>query len=352
MRHIAIITEAGYSPGNRQRAWFDDAGLAKALNRLGHKTDVLAWTRKAHDWRRYDALFVSTTWDACDRPQAFLDWLESAEADGHKRLINAREVLIDGFLKYRYMTKLEQRFRKDVQKPKGFITPSKFVLSSQNPDEGLEPLSDRKLADILAELGQTDPWLKADIVLKPGISADGKDTFLYKRYSHDLLLAATARNAVLDAEEAEKVFQRLARNSRRGGVIVQPYMRGVERGEYSLTYFENSFSHAVHKPAGFKQTDSQKRKMVEAADLPEHMLEFADYSVKQFRELYGAENVTRLRVDLFDEEGVPVLCELEAVEPNTNISVVARDRGAAHANSVFKAYAAAIDKRVRALSAL
>ena len=353
MCNIVIVTETTYAPLNAQQAWFDDEGLAQALNRLGHSSSILAWTDKTQNWQQFDAIFVSTTWDACETPQAFLDWLEHTESDGVKRLINSRAVIEDGFVKYRYMTKLE-RLLSNRQTPPGFITPSRFLLDAEHPDEGLEPFKNCSLEDLLGSI-QDDLWAGADIVLKPCISADGKDTFLCERGSRDPLRSQDSQHRqdanIIVAEEAEKTFQRLARNHERGGVIVQPYMRGVERGEYSLTFFEDRFSHAVRKPAGFKNSDSQRRVAVGAADLPPNLLEFATHTVNIMRNLYGSENITRVRVDLFDEAGVPVLCEFEMVEPNTNIGVVARDRGDDDADAIFRNYAAAISNRAQKLSA-
>ena len=344
---IAIVTEAAYA-GDR-RAWFDDAGLAEALSRLGHRCSIVAWTNKDLDWQAYDAVYVSTTWNACDTPRAFLAWLKRTEADGRKRLINSREVLEDGFRKYRYLSVLEELCSEDPAL-KGFITPSRFLLDTECPDEGLESLQGRSLAQLLHPLDQDERWGSADIILKPCISADGKDTFVYERQARAFPTQERAP-FVLGAAEAEETFQRLAADSERGGVIVQPYMRGVERGEYSLVFFEDRFSHAVRKPPGFK-AGTGRRTAAKADELPEHTLAFASDILGRFRRFYGAETITRSRVDLFVQEGLPVLCELEVVEPNTNLGVVARDWGQARTETLFRSYAAAVSKRARGLSAL
>jgi hypothetical protein len=76
--------------------------------------------------------------------------------------------------------------------------------------------------------------------------------------------------------QAEAVFQRLAADPKRGGVLVQPYMPGVETDEYWLTFLGGSCTHAVRKPPLFKGDGSTRRRAVDLPDLQPRLLAFAE----------------------------------------------------------------------------
>jgi hypothetical protein len=54
------------------------------------------------------------------------------------------------------------------------------------------------------------------------------------------------------------------------------------------------------------------------------MLAFAEGLVGWMEERFGPGAISRARVDLFAQDQGPVLCELECVDPNTNLRLLGR----------------------------
>lgn len=132
--------------------------------------------------------------------------------------------------------------------------------------------------------------------------------------------------------------------------MLQPYVRGVEAGEHSLTFIGRKCTHAVRKPKLFKGDGSSRRELVALAELPAGMLAFAEGLVGWMDEQFGVGSLSRARVDLFDQDGGPILCELECVDPNTNLRLVAQ-RDAEAVGLIGQAYAQVIAARAEALGA-
>ena len=346
MSAIAIAAESDYTPAGRFGAWYDDENLKAALEARGHRVTVIDWRDSAADLTSFDAVFVSTTWNGCDAPEAFQAWLDRCEADGRPRLINPRRVIDDGFFKYRYLSILTDMFGQEpVPGRSAYVTPSAFFISGDPPDPRVSDLAGRSLADVLAELDRNEQWSRSDIVIKPVISADGKDTFVFNRTGREIRIDDDKRDrfVVGDIDRADEWFRRIAADRDRRGAIVQTYMEGVEQGEYSLTFFNGRCSHAIRKPPLFMGDGSVRRIAVPLGDLPPEIRHFGRRVVEGMIDHYGPGMLVRCRVDLFHQNGLPVLCEFESVDPNTNIKVIADQLGQAEAEAVFDNYAAAIE---------
>ncbi|MGD1861433.1 MAG: RimK family alpha-L-glutamate ligase [Leptolyngbyaceae cyanobacterium] len=353
MFRIAIAAEHDYTDNGRFGPWYDDRRLQSALQARGHQVEIIDWEDTELDVLSFDSIFVSSTWNACDYPQQYISWLNNCESDNQQRLINAKAVIAAGFTKYRYWGILEQILaRNPAFQELGRLTPSRFYQDANSPEDGVvQPLAGRKLSDILAELDQNPLWNRANIVIKPVISADGKDTFVYNRFGREIPIDEDKRaQFVLDhADEANAIFHRLATDLNRKGVLLQTYMSGVEEGEYSLIMLDQKCTHAIQKPKLFKGDSSSRRRFMPLDQLPDKMLRFAENIVEQLDNEFGSGSVSRARVDLFFQQGTPVLCELECVEPNTNIRIVA-NHNEEMANQILQTYVEVIEKRTAALS--
>ncbi|NTV63531.1 MAG: hypothetical protein HGA65_08355, partial [Oscillochloris sp.] len=345
---IAIAAEATYTAAGCAGPWPDDQELKAALEARGHRVTIISWEDPTIDLLQFDTIFVSTTWNASAHPAAFSAWLDACASDGRRRLINDYAVLAIGAAKSGYWGLLEAALRqRPALQALGQLTPSRFYSTGESPNPAVEMLAGRGLATILAELAQDAQWADTDLVLKPALSADGHGTFVYNRSGRAIPIDDDKRTqfVVTELAQAEVIFQRLAADVARGGVILQPYMRGVEAGEYSLTFFGPTCVHAVRKPPLFKGDQSQRRQVLNCDQLPTRMRTFAEGVINCMHTHFGAGAISRSRVDLFYQDGVPILCEWECVAPNTNISLVAQQRGAEEAWAIFATYADVIEQR-------
>lgn len=347
MFRIAIAAEREYTNGGSNGPWYDDQRIQAALMDRGHQVEIIDWEDRRIDPCRFDSIFVSSTWNAWVDPQRYINWLDECEKDNQKRLINDLDVIKAGFVKSRYWKILEQLLESNPDVLGfGSLTPSHFYKNfDSSPDSGEE------LSNILAELDRDSMWSQANIVIKPTISADGTDTFVYNRFKREIPIDEEKHaQFVLDSTvEANAIFHRLATNVQREGVILQPYMQGVEKGEFSLTILNRKCTHAIQKPGRFRGDNSRERRFIPLDQLPGHMLCFAERMVGLLDDHFGIGSVSRARVDMFVQDDMPVLSELECVEPNTNIGIVAAHNERI-ANDIVQTYANVIETRTAALN--
>jgi hypothetical protein len=352
--HIAIATKTEHATAGG--FWLDDAWLKSELERRGHQVDIIDWHDDTIELTDYHAIFVSSTWDIPDHPAAFEGWLDRCEADGNIRLINASHMLRRGIRKYDYLGDLIEWFGEVISKG-GSVVPTRFYVTqaSQHQVRNLEVITGKTFADLLVELDRDPLWSGKSIVVKPVTSADGKNTFLYDRTTTGRILTYYPHDVLRHLEEAQAKFAAILNNPTSNGVILQPYMDGVTEGEYSLTFFGLTLSHAVQKPPGFKADRSLDRRYIERDHLPQGMVDFARQVILEFERRYGASSLTRTRVDLFvgtsnDSDRCPIVSEVEFVELNTNIRIVNRDKGESEREKVVGLFADAIEQRIDELS--
>lgn len=334
---IAIATDSSYAAP--LEPWIDDSMLRKELEELGARVNILDWQNKAVDWHTFDAIFVSSTWNIPAFPQAFLSWLNHCSEE-RKRLINDQQVLIDNVVKSRYLSYLAEKFG-DTMNSKAAVTPSAYFAITANEQDATQAIGDQTLEEILMRLDgdESGNWKQQDIILKPIVSADGKDTFVYARTGRSLK-AKDPGFILQDASEANQRMKNMLLDADRG-IILQPYIQGVEQGEYSLVFLGDRFSHAIQKPGGFRQDSETARIAKSAEELPEGMIAFGEQLIRHMEARYGAGALTRTRVDLLLSGHGFLVCELECTEPNTNIQRLPSPQK----EQAFKAYARAVYER-------
>jgi hypothetical protein len=276
---IAIATSAA---AQMTPQFDDDERLAGVLRARGVDARLARWDSE-EDWRRFDVVVVRSTWDYTERLEQFLEWAESVG----DRLRNAPEVL-------RWNS--DKRYLADLEASGLAVVPTVF-----------------------AEPGDPTPTLEGEVVVKPTVSAGGRDTGRFGPAAY---------------EEARAMLERLSGEGRTA--MVQPYFGAVdERGETALVFIAGRLAHALRKRAVLRPDEVAPVRddalgAAEAMYDPELVTpgestaaerELAgrviDYVTVRFgaAPLYG-------RVDLVPgPTGDPILIELELVEPNLYLSI-------------------------------
>jgi glutathione synthase/RimK-type ligase-like ATP-grasp enzyme len=237
-------------------------GLTAALERLGIRSRVLAWTDPAVG-AGADLVVVRTPWDYIDRCDEFLAVCRGARVP----VLNAPDVLAWNSHK-RYLVELA---RAGVP-----VVPTRLVQAGE--DAALTPDEH-----------------SAALVVKPAVSSGSRGAERYEPGDP----AAPAHLAALVAQ---------------GDALVQPYVESVaDRGERSLIFLGGEFSHAVDKVP--VRGDYRVQEMyggryrvhsptaAESA-VAEHALAAAD-----------ARALLYARVDLVEGPEGPQVMELELIEP-------------------------------------
>jgi hypothetical protein len=298
-----------------RRELLDDIILKKAFETMADakaiEVEIIDWRNAAINFLNYDAIVVTSTWDLHLYPEEFTLWLDRCEADGKKRLINDSEILKLGIKKHAYLQLLLEHFNQQHLEM-GSVIPTIFVGTDEKQN------TDEKFSTLLKRLITLNPevW-SGNVVIKPNTSADGDNTFVLTH--EEALVKKDPKNYRL-FKDADKMFGEMLKIKKYNGLMIQPFMKAVEQyGEYQLVFFNQQCHHATVKPAGFKNSSPLGRIPIDLKALPKNMLVFAENIMKFLNSKYPR-RITRARVDLFAGEKGPIVCEVEMVEPNTNIN--------------------------------
>jgi glutathione synthase/RimK-type ligase-like ATP-grasp enzyme len=291
---VALVTCAGLPDLDP-----DDRLLLEPLRAAGVAVDGVVWDDPTTDWSAYDLAVLRSTWDYAPRRAEFLDWAGSVPA-----LANPADVVA---------WNTDKRYLRDLAGTGVPVVETAFV----------EP----ERAASWAVWG-------GEVVVKPAVGAGSLDTGRYRADDAD-------ERALLDAHVG-----RLVDAGRT--VMIQPYLGAVDTaGETALLFVAGpgglAYSHAARKgpmltgPAAaveglYKEEEITAR---EPSDAERAVAERALAAVPG-----GTDRLLYARVDLIpDDDGHPVLLELELTEPSMFLG---------YATGAAERFAAAIASRAGA----
>lgn len=267
----------------------DDRPLHEALVRRGVEAARPAWDDPAVDWGAFDACLIRTTWDYCEKRDAFVEWAERAAA--LTRLFNPAPVV-------RWNT--DKRYLRDLETRDVPLVPTAWLEQGDHVD----------LEALLADRG----WERGFV--KPAIGSTARETLRF----------------AADAEGIAAASRHLSRLLRRESAMLQPYLASVEReGELSAIFIDGEMTHAVRKTpvAGdyrvqddFGASDAPVALTPQEQAMANRIAAVADSQAAALRSRDPAANnsggrLLYARVDLLrDDEGHLRLSELELVEPS------------------------------------
>jgi glutathione synthase/RimK-type ligase-like ATP-grasp enzyme len=274
----------------------EDAPLLAALADRGATAEAAVWDDPDVDWSLFDLVVIRSTWDYAQRRGKFLGW--ASRVGSVSRLVNPYAVVRWNSDKH-YLRELESAGVRIV--PTLWLEPERHLSS--------RALHTRFPAD-------------GEFVIKPAVSAGSLDTGRYTA------IDATSRG------QAIAHARRLLEADRT--VMVQRYLTSVDTvGERAHVFIAGEYSHSVLKGAMLDGPDVgvegvYKEERMSPAEASAEEIEVSRKVIDVARQLltFGVEGSVDedpflyARVDLVsDDEGRPVLMELEMVEPSLFVSL-------------------------------
>jgi len=271
MARIAFATCAKLADG-----FLDDHEAARLLG-----ADFVVWNDPAVDWSQYDHVVIRSAWDYTIQRDEFVAWVRSLG----DRVSNQPDLIAFNSDKA-YLGAL------------GVPTvPTTYVVPG---------------ADV--------PPLRGEVVVKPTVSAGGRDTGRFDPDHHD---------------EARELIARITGEGR--VAMVQPYVEGVDaRGETAVVFLGGELSHVLHKKPVLRTQGTQPLldpddpsseaavmhddDLVTAAEAGPEFLDLAHAAVAELSGRFGTP--LYVRVDMVPGPTGPVVMELEAVEPCLYLDLV------------------------------
>jgi hypothetical protein len=270
---IAIATCAALPPG-----FDDDRRLIQALAARGVHAVHAVWDDPAVRWDEFDLVIIRSTWDYPRKHAAFISWADALDG----RLENPARVV-------RWNT--DKHHLADLAAAGVRTVPTRYV-----------------------EPGESPPPLEGEIVVKPTISGGGRLTGRFGPGTHD---------------EARRLIARHHAEGRAS--MLQPYLAAVDtRGETALVFIAGTFSHAARKRAVLRPDETAPMRddeiggaevmygsdIVSPGTATEAEIAVGRQAVRFLGDRFGVRPLYA-RVDVVaDDDGAPVILELEAVEPN------------------------------------
>jgi glutathione synthase/RimK-type ligase-like ATP-grasp enzyme len=256
----------------------DDLRIVEALAERGAEAACVAWDDPEAGWGSYAAVVIRSTWDYARRRDQFVRWCDSVGAGLHNSAPLVR-------------WNSDKRYLGDLAAAGIAVVETVFV----GPGDPL-------------------PELAGEVVVKPNVSAGGRDSGRFGPAAHEL---------AVELIESIRASGRIA--------MVQPYQRTVDsRGETAVLCIDGEPVHTLRKRAVLRP-DEVAPVRDDALGAAEVMYdpglvvpgEADDQELELAREIVA--EVTRrfdylplyARVDMIrDADGEPLLLELEAIEPN------------------------------------
>jgi glutathione synthase/RimK-type ligase-like ATP-grasp enzyme len=250
--------------------------LESALRNAGADVTIAEWDRP-HDWSRFDIALLRSTWDYPLRLVEFLDWAEA---------VSRKTKLLNPLPLVKWSS--DKHYLSDLAAKQVPTVLTRFVEPGQSPE--------RRIAELLSQPAVDE------LVVKPAVGAGSRDA---QRFGRE------------ETPEAARHAQRMLAEQR--SVLLQPYLSRVdEHGETALIYFEGEFSHAIRKGPLLKRKEGPTTELFAKEAITARVPDAAELRVGA-RALQAVPFETPLyaRVDLIrDQQGEPVVLELELIEPS------------------------------------
>jgi glutathione synthase/RimK-type ligase-like ATP-grasp enzyme len=243
----------------------DEDLLLAALQDAGLEPTLAAWDDPNVHWSDYRLAVLRSAWNYIDHLEAFLDW--AVRAGTETTLFNPVEVV---------QWNTHKGYLRTLAKQGVPVVPTAWLGVGEELD----------LPDLMADRG----W--HDVVAKPVV---GAWSFMTDRITNP------------NTPEAREFWARLCQDRE---VMVQPYLRSVEEyGERSLIWIDGELTHAIRKSPRLGDADETVSDALPIAHVERELAEAVIADIPH--ELLYA------RIDLIrDDDGQPLLAELELVEPS------------------------------------
>ncbi|HNI45076.1 MAG TPA: hypothetical protein PK230_10305 [Chitinophagales bacterium] len=266
MKKIALLTCEAVPELVDFKNAYDDRPLIDLLRYDGVVAEPAIWSDANIYWEQYDAVIIRSPWDYMYRFADFSAWLQQLSIP----IFNSPDVVRYNIHKF-YLRDFEQQ---------GIpIVPTVFI--------------DKNTVCSLAQIAEKKEW--SELIVKPAISGGAYHT--YRIAAHEVGNYQPLIDGLLLEHD----------------LLVQSFLPEImEKGEYSLIFFNQQYSHTVQKIAqkGDFRVQPKFGGSIKNAEPSETLLSVAQNIIDQQGDLLYA------RVDIVETEQTPLLMELELIEPH------------------------------------
>jgi glutathione synthase/RimK-type ligase-like ATP-grasp enzyme len=239
------------------------------LAKLGWETQDLCWRDKDADYSQFDVVIVRSTWDYQAHVEEFMQTLQ--HIDNTCRLENSLALM---------QWNVSKAYLKDLESKAVSILPTLW----------LDSFDSEQIEAAFAHFNTHE------IIIKPLVSANAD--FTYRLTHADFLAQAQSIQADLQNRE----------------IMIQAFEKTIlDKGEYSLFYFNGEYSHSINKlPAsGDFRVQEEHGGQLLSIEPTQAMLTLAEQTL-----LALPEDALYARIDMLNTPQGLAIIEVELIEPS------------------------------------
>lgn len=255
----------------------EDLLLKQELIENNVSAEIISWEDKSIDYSKFDCLILRSAWGYQNKYLEFKEWLQMIKSK-NILLLNNPDIIIE-----------------NIQKNKQFN-----ILRKNNI-----PLIDTNFVytkeDLLEKINSYPLT-----VVKPIISGSGQNTYLIRKENlTNLKNILNELNNILTQSD--------------NGIMIQPYINGIENGEYACIFIDGINTHNMLRYPGIF---SEKKKPIYLSNIPYCVKKVAN-DVSKLEKFLG---YLYMRVDIVLQDGKPKIMEVELAEPDLLFKYIENDR--------------------------
>ncbi len=267
-KKIAIVSTDEYLGKQKE-----DVYLKCMFERSKIKAEIISWKDQNIDFKQYDALIIKSIWGFHHYKKEFENWLNMI-IKNHISLFNTANIIKENMDKEKQFKLLDKYNIKHIETT--FTEPKniKEIIKKQKHSR---------------------------IVIKPTMSESGNDTYL---------LGGKSKKNSKTIDEIETLLQNVTSR-----IMIQPYIKEIENGEYSLVFINGQLKNAVLRyPSIFTQTNTIT--YLEQIDPKLSSLAHQIRNIKEYQ------NHLYMRIDAVKIKDEYQIMEIELIDPDLYLTFI------------------------------
>lgn len=268
----------------------EDFFLKDALNKAGINAKIMPWEELNN--LNNETILIKSTWGFHRKISTWNDWLKYLE-ENNINTLNPLNIIKDNYDKEKQFSILDKNNIKHID-----------TLFIENDQE-----SETKIL----------PFLKKykTIVLKPAISESGYHTY-----------------KVSTKEELKELLPKF-KNTK---ILVQPYIKDIDKGEYSLVYIADKLVNVVLKYNDIFM-DRNSVQYIEEGKIPKELLSLGTKIIK----VPNYKGYLFMRIDIVKNGSDYEIMEVELLDPNLYLNYIPDKE---QKRKTYKYFAESIKRRI------
>lgn len=268
----------------------EDFFLKDALNKEDLNAKVMPWEDLNN--LKDETVIIKSTWGFHKKLNTWNTWLDYLEKN-KINVLNPLSIIKDNFDKEKQFSILDKNNVKHID--------TLFIMNDNTSLNKIESFLEKYKT----------------IVLKPAISESGYNTY-----------------KISNKKELKQCLSKFKHEK----ILVQPYIKDIDKGEYSLIYIDNKLVNVVLKYNDIFM-NSNSIKYIEEKDIPKEVLSLATNTHK----ISDYKDYLFMRIDIVKNDSKYEIMEVELLDPNLYLNYIPDKE---KRKEVYQYFAKSIKKRI------